>query len=113
MNKESYSPSCSERATISEVRSRAHFGNGLPNRLLNHLSNCLLSLFEIPEGYQDESGFHFGAPPSARSARSSDLSESQKTFTDRACEAFGYTPTQAPPPEVIASFSAPKPARLC
>lgn len=53
------------------------------------------SWFEIPYGYEDEYGFHYGhepvpAPVAAR------LAKARRVFTDRACDAM-LSPSPVPP----------------
>jgi hypothetical protein len=35
-----------------------------PHKLIERLANTLK--IEVPEGYQDETGFHFGSPPARK-----------------------------------------------
>lgn len=83
-----------------------------PNRFLNRLSDCILSWFDVPEGYQDESGFHYGPQPTATKSNYSGLSAAEELLTDRASEAFIYASAQAPTPEATASKAIQKQAAV-
>lgn len=51
----------------------------------------LRTWFEIPYGYEDESGFHYGQPPRPRSAAAG--AADWRRFTDRASEVMLPRPT--------------------
>jgi hypothetical protein len=45
--------------------------------------------FEIPYGYQDERGFHYGRQVAPKRLAEADVSGT-RVFTDRACDAMTY-----------------------
>lgn len=70
-------------------------------RLLERLSTRILAWFVIPEGYQDENGFHFGPQPDPR------LAATATVLTDRADQAFIYASANAPQPTSMPQVTAP------
>ena len=66
-----------------------------PQRSLWHrFVSWLRSRFEIPYGYEDERGFHYGIEP-APGARAERTTDSPKVFTDRASDVI---PSPCPVP---------------
>lgn len=64
--------------------------------LLERLSTRILAWFQIPEGYQDENGFHYGIQPKPARLTASDLHQSRQISTDRAEDAIIYASAAAP-----------------
>ena len=65
-----------------------------PRSLWQRLVSWLSSRFEIPYGYEDARGFHYGTEP-APSQRVSQTATESKVFTDRASDVI---PSPCPVP---------------
>lgn len=68
-----------QESSPSATPSRAGFWQRLASRVS--------SWFEIPYGYEDESGFHYGQEP-VPSPFAAQSNSTPKVFTDRACDAM-------------------------
>ncbi len=69
-----------------------------PPSFWERLAARVRSWFEIPYGYEDANGFHYGHEPVPRNfAAQSGIAA--KVLTDRACDAM-LSPSPAPPPTV-------------
>ena len=56
-----------------------------PTGLWRHLTAWLRSWFEVPYGYEDEKGFHYGTEP-VRTKAVAQTGTQPKVFTDRASD---------------------------
>jgi len=65
-----------------------------PTSLWHRLTTWLRSWFEIPYGYEDEKGFHYGAEPAPAKAVTRAATQ-PKVFTDRASDVI---PSACPVP---------------
>ena len=53
-----------KRQTLFSSEAHMEIPNGAPGRCLNVLTKCARAVtFEVPMGYQDETGFHYGEEP--------------------------------------------------
>lgn len=67
----------------------------LPTGFWQRLVARMRLWFEIPYGYEDENGFHYGHEPAPNSLSLAVLSAAPKVFTDRACDAM-LSPSPVP-----------------
>jgi len=65
---------------------------------MERVSTRILSWFSVPEGYEDEHGFHYGAQPVPAWLTATASTESRNIFTDRAEDAIVYASDAAPQP---------------
>lgn len=73
-------------------------GVSAPISLWGRLRTHLNSWFEVPEGYQDETGFHYGIQPKPAQFSPPTMAASRGVFTDRACDAIVYASAKSPKP---------------
>jgi len=64
--------------------------------LIERVSTRIISWFNIPEGYQDENGFHYGPQPKPAWMTASAATTARHLFTDRASDAISYASAAAP-----------------
>jgi hypothetical protein len=77
----------------------------LPASFWQRLATRVRSWFEIPFGYEDEDGFHYGHEPVPHSNAA--RSTAPKVFTDRACDAM-LSPSPVPPPTAESPVENPR-----
>lgn len=85
-------PAIRQQSTVGLSQSRTVVGS--PVGFWNRCIAWVRSWFEIPYGYEDEKGFHYGVEP-VRAKPSPKLSASQKVNTDRASDVI---PSPCPVP---------------
>jgi hypothetical protein len=66
--------------------------------LMERVSTRILSWFSVPEGYEDETGFHYGPQPKPTWMTATTSPEARQVFTDRVEAAIIYAAAAAPKP---------------
>lgn len=67
---------------------------------MERVSTRILSWFSVPEGYEDETGFHYGPQPKPTWMTATTSPETRQVFTDRIEAAMIYGAATAPKPEI-------------
>ena len=64
--------------------------NAVPVTIWSRLVHRVRAWFEVPYGYEDENGFHYGHEPVPEWFSQSPTAASGKILTDRACDVMKY-----------------------